>query len=111
MVPAKQNLKITRGDTEIVNIYIKDEDSNPVDVTGDSFASQIRYNKDDASAAATFVAEVVDGSAGHVRLTLSYTASAVLIEGPAFWDVQRTSGTVRTTFLSGSCTVLGDVTR
>ena len=112
MVPAKQDIKIMRGDTEILNIYLKNNAESPIDVTGDSFASQIRYTRDDASPAATFSIDIVDAPNGHIRLTLSSANSALLTVGPAFWDCQRTTAAgVRTTFISGKCTILADVTR
>lgn len=112
MVPAKQDIKVMRGDTEIFNIYLKNDADTPIDITGDTFASQIRYNRDDATAAASFTPVIVDGPAGHVRLTLSSGSSAALLAGAAFWDCQRTTaGGVRTTFISGKCTILADVTR
>jgi hypothetical protein len=111
MVPAKQDIKIMRGDTEVINITVNDSASSPVDLTGSVFSSQIRYNRDDTSIAATFLCEIVDATAGQVRLTLSAAASAALNAGTAYWDLQRNdSGTV-TTLVAGKCTVLADVTR
>lgn len=112
MTPAKQDIKVMRGDTEIFNVYLKNDADTPIDVTGDTFASQIRYNRDDTSIAASFTVSVVDAVNGQIRLTLSSDSSAALVAGNAFWDCQRTtSGGVRTTFIAGKCTILADVTR
>lgn len=111
MVPAKQDIKIMRGDTEIFNIMVTDSVGAAVDLTGDTFTSQIRYNRDDSSIAATFTCEIIDAEDGHVRLTLPATSSAGLVSGTAFWDLQRNNDGIITTIVAGRCTVLADVTR
>lgn len=111
MVPAKQDIKIMRGDTEVFNITVTDDAGVAIDLTGDTFASQIRYNRDDSSIAASFTCVVTDAAAGKVTLTLSATSSAGLNAGPAYWDLQRTNDGVVTTLVAGKCTVLADVTR
>lgn len=111
MVPAKQDIKVMRGDTEIFKITLSDSTGSPINLTGDSFASQIRYNRDDPSPAATFTCTISNAVGGVVTLTLSSAASAALNDGPAYWDLQRTSAGVVSTVLGGKCTVLADVTR
>lgn len=111
MVPAKQDIKIMRGDTEVFNITVKDNAGSPIDLTGDIFTSQIRYDRDDLLVAASFSCTLTDAVNGKVRLTLSATDSATLDAGVAFWDLQRNDGGVITTIISGKCTVLADVTR
>lgn len=111
MVPAKQDIKIMRGDTEVFNITVTDSTGAAIDLTGDIFTSQIRYNRDDTSIAATFNCSVVDPVAGLVRLTLPATTSAGLIAGSSFWDLQRNDAGVITTIIAGKCTILADVTR
>lgn len=111
MVPAKQDIKIMRGDTEIFNITITDDAGAAVNLTGDVFTSQIRYNRDDTSVAASFTTSIVDPIAGQVRLTLSAASSALLTAGTAYWDLQRNDSGVITTIVAGKCTILADVTR
>lgn len=111
MVPAKQDIKIMRGDTEVFNITLSDSTGTPINLTGDTFASQIRYTRDATTVAASFTCVITDAPNGVVQLTLGSTASAALDDGVAYWDLQRTSGSVVSTVLSGKCTVLADVTR
>lgn len=111
MVPAKQDIKIMRGDTEVFNITVKDAAGAPLNLTGDIFTSQIRYDRDAPTAAAAFTCTLVDAANGQVRLTLSATDSATLASGVAFWDLQRNDAGVITTIVAGKCTVLADVTR
>jgi hypothetical protein len=111
MVPAKQDIKIMRGDTEVFNITVTDSAGLPVDLTGDVFTSQIRYNRDDSSAAAAFSCVLTSAVAGTVALTLSAATSATLNAGTAYWDLQRNNDGVVTTIVAGKCTILADVTR
>ena len=111
MVPAKQDIKIMRGDTEVFNITIVDSAGSALDLTGDIFTSQIRYNREDITIDATFNCTIVDPLLGLVRLTLPAGTSAGLIPGAAFWDLQRNDSSVITTLIAGKCTILADVTR
>lgn len=111
MVPAKQDIKIMRGDTEVLNITITDSAGAAVDLTGDVFTSQIRYNRNDSSIAASFSCVVTNAVAGQVTLTLSAVNSAALTDGVAYWDLQRNDSGVITTVIAGKCTILADVTR
>lgn len=111
MVPAKQDIKIMRGDTEVFNITVTDSAGAAVNLTGDVFTSQIRYNRDDSSVAASFTCDITNALAGEVRLTLSAATSATLVAGTAYWDLQRSDIGVITTIVAGKCTILADVTR
>ncbi|CAB4151542.1 hypothetical protein UFOVP587_21 [uncultured Caudovirales phage] len=111
MVPAKQNITITRGDTEVFNITLLDSVSAPINLTGSTFMAQIRYEYDDTAIAASFTCTVTDAVNGVVNMTLTSAASQALVAGPAFWDLQRTVGDVVNTLLAGKCTILHDVTR
>ena len=111
MVPAKQDIKIMRGDTEVFNITVTDSAGSPVNLTGDVFTSQIRYNRDDSSVAAAFTCVVTNAAAGTVTLTLSSATTATLNAGISYWDLQRNDSGVVTTIVAGKCTILADVTR
>lgn len=111
MVPAKQDIKIMRGDTEVFNITVTDSAGTAVNLTGDVFTSQIRYNRDDSSVAAAFTCVVTDAAAGTVSLTLPAATSATLNAGTAYWDLQRNDSGTITTIVAGKCTILADVTR
>ncbi len=111
MVPAKQNITIMRGDTEVFNITLTNSASSPIDLTGSTFLSQIRYERDSSTVAASFSCSITDAVAGKVTLTLSSASSAGLTAGTAFWDLQQTVSGVVTTLIAGKCTILADVTR
>ena len=111
MVPAKQNITIMRGDTEVFNITLTDSASAAIDLTGSTFLSQIRYERDSTTIAASFTCSITNAAAGQVSLTLTSAASAGLTVGTAYWDLQRTLSGVVTTLVAGKCTILADVTR
>jgi len=111
MVPATQNIKIMRGDTEVFVISLKDSANVAINLSSSTFISQVRYERDAATVAASFTCVVTDAINGVVTLTMTPIASAALTAGPAYWDLQRTEGGVVNTILSGKCTILADVSR
>jgi hypothetical protein len=110
-VPATQNLTITRGDTEVIVINITSDGSAPIDVTGRTYRSQIRRTKDSGTVEAQLNCVITNAANGQVQATLSAGDSATLPVGPSFWDFEETNGSVVTTILAGTVTVLADVTR
>ena len=110
-VPAKQDLTITRGDTETVNVTITTDGSTPVDITGRTYAAQIRTNADSNTIAASFTCTILVAASGTLKAVLSATDSAGLTPGFYQWDLQENASGVISTILAGTVTVLADVTR
>jgi hypothetical protein len=110
-LPATQNLKFMRGDTQDFTITLTENGSTPRNLTGHTFRAQIRTSKDATSIAASFDCTVAAPLTGVVRLLLSAASSASLPEAVLFWDFEQTVDGVVTTLLAGKCTVIGDVTR
>lgn len=111
-VPSTQNLTITRGDTEVVVITMKDVAGIPINITGRTYSAQVRTTRDAGSVAASFtcvITNVVSG--GEVTCTMSAVSSAALPAGKYYWDFQENNAGVISTILAGSVTVLADVTR
>jgi len=109
--PADQDLTITRGDTETLVVTITTDGSTPVNITGRTYASQIRTQQDSTTIKASFTCTVTNGAAGEVTCVLSSTSSAALSAGLYFWDLQETASGTVSTVLAGNVTVLADVTR
>ena len=109
--PADQDLTITRGDTETLVVTITTDGSTAVDITGRTYASQIRSQQDSTTIKASFTCTVTSGAAGEVTCVLSSTSSAALSAGLYFWDLQENASSVISTILAGTVTVLADVTR
>jgi len=110
-VPAKQNLSITRGDTETVVITMKDSAGDPVVVTGRTYRSHIRTTKDSATTDGTFSCTVTNGPLGEVTCVMSAGSTAALTVGTHYWDFEENNSGVVSTILSGTVSVLADVSR
>jgi hypothetical protein len=111
MAPANLPLNIRIGDTETVSVAIKDSAGAAVNITGRTYAAQIRTTTDAATALATFSCSIVSGAGGTLTASLSATTTAALTAGLGVWDLQETNGTTVTTLLAGSVTIVQDVTR
>lgn len=104
-------LKIRIGDTEQVVATIQTDAAAAVNITGRTYAAQIRATPDSATILATFTCAITDAPNGVVTCTLSATTTAALTPTSAVWDMQETNGSVVTTLLAGRVTIARDVTR
>ena len=109
--PADQDLTIVRGDTETLVVTMTTDGTTPVNITGRTYRAQIRSSQDSTTVKASFTCTVTDGAAGQVTCVLSATDSAALPVGIAYWDLEENASGVITTVMSGTVTVLADVTR
>jgi hypothetical protein len=109
--PADQDLILTRGDTETLVVTITSDGSSPIDITGRTYRAQIRSTQDSTTIKASFTCTVTGAASGQVTCVLSATSSAALSAGLYFWDLEEDASDVISTILSGSVTVLADVTR
>ena len=109
--PARQDLTITRGDTETVEVTITTDGTTAVDITGRTYTSQMRTTPDIAAISITGTCVVTDGAAGEMAVTFAAADTADLDPGFLYWDLQENAAGVITTILSGTVTVLADVTR
>lgn len=110
-VPSTQNLTITRGDTEVIVVTMKDSAGVAINITGRTYRAQVRTTKDAGSVAASFTCVVTSAVNGEVTGTMSAVSSAALAAGKYYWDFEETNAGVVTTILAGSVTVLADVSR
>jgi len=106
--PGKLDIKVTRGDTDGIPIVIR-EGGAPADLTGRTYAAQLRKTK----AALTAVDIDVDTAGaidGELVLRLEPEITETL-SGDYQWDLEQTmEGTVRT-LLTGRWLFDPDVTR
>ena len=109
--PANYPLTIRIGDTETVNLTMQDSAGAAINITGRTYAAQIRSTPDASTVLATFACSIVNAATGKMAATLTATTTAALTPGGAVWDLQETNGTVVTTLLSGPVTIVQDVTR
>lgn len=109
--PSTLDLTITRGDTETIVVTLTTDDVTPINITGRTYAAQLRTTPNISVVSASFTCTVTDGANGVVTCVLSSTSSALLSPGYYYWDLQETASGVVSTLLSGTVTVLADVTR
>ena len=110
---ATYNLTLRMGDTESVTVTIQDENGSAVDISGRTYAAQVRANAEDTTILATFTCAIVNAAQGILTATLTSTETRALTPGLAVWDLQETNpvGPVVTTLLAGQVTIVQDVTR
>lgn len=109
-VPACLDLPIYRGDDFNLVITIQDIDENPIDLTGRTYAAQIRATPDAAIAVSFGVS--VSAPQGLVTLTLTDAQTTTNVPRVGVWDLQETitaSGEI-TTLIAGRVTARKDVT-
>jgi hypothetical protein len=109
--PAVYPLVVRIGDTETVSVQLKDSSDTPVNITGRTYAAQIRETVDAASPLASFSCSITNGTAGQFACTLTATTTAALSAGVGVWDLQETNGATVTTLLYGPVQINKDVTR
>lgn len=108
-------LSIVRGDTVIIPFTLTSDGTTPVgDITGYTYAMQLRTTPDAVSAAATFTCTVTDAANAVVTCTLSAANSATLTaDAQYYYDLQQTDpASNKTTLVSGlTQPIIADVTR
>lgn len=110
--PGVYNFTTTQGDDVAETFTFKDDDGAAINLTGYTFAAQMRRTPSDTAVLATFSFTITSAAGGTVDMTLSKTVTAGLQPGVYPYDVQWTdaAGKVRTV-LAGKVTVLAEVTR
>ena len=110
-IPAKQNLSITRGDTETIVVTMKNSAGVVIDITGRTYRAHIRTTKDAATTSGTFVCTVTNPTGGVVTFVMSAGSNAALTVGIQYWDFEENDAGTVATILSGTVNVLADVSR
>jgi len=105
--PDVLNIVVYGGDAWTLDLDLTDDEGTPLDLTGYTFAAQIRKNPDDTATIGTITVTSVNLTAGSLRL--SQTAAPILT---GFYDLQGTpSGGGSRTLVRGSFNATQDVTR
>jgi len=113
MTVAKANLAIYQGD-DFYQAVAFTQDGAVFDVTGWTFAAQVRAGPADTATAvlATLACTIYDGPGGLIEMRIPHAQTASLTAGKAVWDLQGTDpGGLITTFLAGDVTVTAEITR
>jgi hypothetical protein len=109
--PGIQNLTFVRGDTETVQVTMTSDGAAPINITGRTYASQLRTSPDISAISASATCSITDAVNGVMTVLFTATSTATLDPGYYYWDLQETNGATVTTVLQGTVNVLPDVTR
>ena|SRR5262252_3969737 len=110
----KADLALYQGDDFYQAVAFTLDDGSPFDLTGWTFASQIRQAPADTATAVLvqLTATIYDAPGGLIELTAAHTLTEGITAGKAVWDLQGTDPAGKiTTFLAGSVTITAEVTR
>lgn len=111
-MPAKYDFDLHQGATFNRTIEVKDENGSAVDITGYTFASQIRTSALSGTVAGTFTITITSASAGRVTMTMTAANAALVPAQQCVYDLEMTqdSGDV-VRLLEGYVNVIANVTR
>lgn len=109
---ANYPLTVRIGDTCSIPVTVQDSAGAPINLSGRTYAAQIRATADASSVLASFTCTLVSsGTTGQFVCTIPATTTATLAAGAGVWDLQETNGSVVTTLLAGTVQIVQDVTR
>jgi hypothetical protein len=94
-----------------VSLTMQDANGSPINITGRTYAAQVRATIDSSTVLASFSCSIANASAGQVNATLSATTTAALVPGDAIWSLRETSGSTVTTILEGPVQIVQSPTR
>jgi hypothetical protein len=106
--PGKLDIKVTRGDTDGIPIVIQ-EGGSPADLTGRTYAAQLRRSRN-AADAVDITVDATDAATGELVLRLEPDITETLT-GEYQWELQQTVGGTVRTLLTGRWIFDPDVTR
>ena len=106
--PGKLDIKVTRGDTDGIPLTIR-EAGEPADLTGRTYAAQLRRAKNAATAIDVTV-DTTEAASGILILRLEPVVTETLT-GEFQWDLEQTMGGTVRTLLTGRWLFDPDVTR
>jgi hypothetical protein len=112
--PGTYNIKVVSGDSWRREVTIQTKTGpntyTPIDLTGYTPQAQIRKTASNSTVLATITAVIPDPLLGVVVLTMDTSVTESLVA--SVWDLELDGGVSNThTVLSGTVTVIGDVTR
>lgn len=111
-MPARRDLTTPyQGDDFTHVVRFLDVNDQPINVTGDLFASQVRRRWSDTTIDATFTVDTSQAAVGQVTFTIGAAVLADFVPGKYRYDVQWTSAGRVLTVVAGEFVVTGEITR
>jgi hypothetical protein len=110
-MPAERNINIYQGDTYVHELNLKNSANAAINISSRSYSGQIRKRASSSTIVATFSSEITNGANGIVVFSLTSSTTANIRAGTYVYDFQEVNESVTTTILSGSASVIRQVTR
>lgn len=111
-MPARRDLTTPyQGDAFTHVVRFRDDDGDPVNVTGRTWLSQVRRRWSDTTVDAQFSVDTSQAATGQVSFTIAGSVLEDLIPGKYRYDLQYTLGGVTLTVLAGEFLVTGEISR
>ena len=108
---ASRDISIYQGDTYAHELRIKDSANANVNITSRTYTGQIRKKRNSDTVTATFTSTLTNAANGIVVMSLASGSTANIASGTYVYDFQETNGETVTTLITGTVTVVGEVTR
>lgn len=113
MAAAIHNIRFARGEDFFFDLTVKDNAGEPINVSNDTFAAQIRREHGKPLAAVFTADAATAGASGVVRFTLPDSETLKLDGNVRYkWDLFRTSGAggSKTQLIRGEAEVTNNIT-
>ena len=105
------DLTIEQGATFTRTITIKDSTNTAINISGDTFAGQVRKRHQSATAEASFSFDLTNPTGGQLVASISATNTNAMTPGDFVYDIEWTNGSTVTRLLEGQATVTPQVTK
>ena len=105
------DLTIEQGATFTRTITIKDSSNAAINISGDTFAGQVRKRHQSAKAEASFSFDLTNPTGGQLVASISATNTNAMTPGDFVYDIEWTNGSTVTRLLEGQATVTPQVTK
>jgi hypothetical protein len=105
------DLTIEQGATFTRTITIKDSSNAAINISGDTFAGQVRKRHQSATAEASFSFDLTNPTGGQLVASISATNTNAMTPGDFVYDIEWTNGSTVTRLLEGQATVTPQVTK
>ena len=110
MAAGKYNITIDQGSDFSIQLTIK-ESGTAKNLTGYSARAQLRPSITSTTLSGTFTCTITNAAAGIATMAMGYAATAALVPGKYFYDLEVYTGSVVQRLIQGNATVRGEVTR
>lgn len=110
-MPAARDITVYQGDTYVHQLQLKNSSNAVINITTRNYTGQIRKRRSSDDVSANFASQITDGANGIVVFSLTPEQTSDLKSGKYVYDFQEVNAGVVTTIITGTVTVVGEVTR